>query len=291
MSSRSVGLIAAALPVAVAVFYALPVRAQQPTTPLAFEAASVKPNNSSDFHMAWHFLPGGKFSATNAPLFVIVGLAYDVGFQSVRLSGGPNWIRSEKYDIEATAGPSAIPAGSTVKQRDDRTRVMLQNLLADRFQLVMRRETREMPAYVIVVAKNGPKLHKSSLEEKDCPEIPARGGRLACHIINGGMGRGLHAKAVTLTDIVTFVENWSDRPIVDQTGLQGLFEVETDGWAPMLPRARPPGQEPSAEEIAMADPTRPTLFMIFDRLGLKMEPQRAPVETFVIDHVEKPTEN
>ena len=291
MSSRSVGMIAAALPVAVAVLRAFQARVQPPATPLAFEAASVKPNNSSDFHMGWHFLPGGKFTATNTPLFVIVGLAYDVGFQSVRLSGGPNWTRSEKYDIEATAGPGAIPAGSTVKQRDDRTRLMLQNLLADRFQLVMRRETREMPAYIVTVAKNGPKLHKSSLEEKDCPESPVGDGRLACHIINGGMGRGLHAKAVTVSDIVTFVENWSDRPIVDKTGLQGLFEVETDGWAPLLPRARPPGQEPTAEEIAVADPARPTLFMIFDRLGLKMEPKRAPVETFVIDHVEKPTEN
>jgi uncharacterized protein (TIGR03435 family) len=79
--------------------------------------------------------------------------------------------------------------------------------------------------------------------------------------------------------------------VVDETGIHGLFEVETDGWAPLRPRPVAPGAEPSAEDIAMADPTRPSLFLIFERLGLKMESQKAPVEVFVIDHVEKPTEN
>jgi uncharacterized protein (TIGR03435 family) len=221
---------------------------------------------------------------------MIIAAAYDVPFQSMRLSGGPRWSYSEKYDIEATPPAGAIPAGTSIKERDDKARLMLQNLLADRFKLAMRRETRELPAYVVVVAKNGPKLQKAGIDEKGCTEAHVGNGP-PCHMINGGMGRGLHAKAVTVTDIVAWVENWSDRPMVDRTGLQGLFEIDTDGWAPMRPRPLPPGREPTAEDIAMADPARPTLFMIFDRLGLKMEPQKAPVDTFVIDSVEKPTEN
>ena len=91
--------------------------------------------------------------------------------------------------------------------------------------------------------------------------------------------------------MVAFAENWSDRPIVDKTGIEGLFEVDTEGWVPVRPRIVPPGREPTAEDIAAADPTRPTLFMIFARLGLKMESQKALVETFVIDQIERPTEN
>ena len=167
---------------------------------------------------------------------------------------------------------------------------MLQALLADRFKLIIRREAKELPVYAVVVGKNGPKLQRAKIEEKDCPEGPENYG-VSCHSFMGGMGRGIHAKAVTVSDIVMFVENWSDRPVVDKTGIQGLFEVETDGWAPLRPRPVAPGAEPSAEDIAMADPTRPSLFLIFERLGLKMESQKAPVEVFVIDHVEKPSEN
>jgi uncharacterized protein (TIGR03435 family) len=259
---------------------------------LAFEAASVKPNKSTEMRgMGLRFLPGGRFTATNLPLYAIIAIAYDIAPLSLRLSGGPEWIRSEKYDIEATAGSDNNPSVMSAKARQDMTRLRLQDLLADRFKLTVRRETRQLPAYVVVVAKKGPKLQKAKVEENDCREGPLPDGDLLCHVINGGMGRGMHAKAVTVSDIVMFVENWSDRPVVDETGIHGLFEVETDGWAPLRPRPVAPGAEPSAEDIAMADPTRPSLFLIFERLGLKMESQKAPVEVFVIDHVEKPTEN
>ena len=88
---------------------------QSSTAPLAFEAASVKPNKSAT-RPGMQFLPGGRFTATNMPLQLLIASAYDVPFQSVRLSGGPNWIRSERYDIEATAGPGAIPPGSRLRR-------------------------------------------------------------------------------------------------------------------------------------------------------------------------------
>lgn len=265
---------------------------QPATITLTFEAASVKPNKSTEMRgMGLRFLPGGRFTATNLPLYAIIAIAYDIAPQSVRLSGGPDWIRSEKYDIEATAGSDNNPSVMSAKARQDMTRLRLQALLADRFKLTVRHETKQLPAYVVVVANKGPKLQKAKIEENDCLEGPLPDGGPPCHVINGGMGRGLHANAVTVSDIVMFVENWSDRPVIDKTGIRGLFEVETDGWAPLRPRPVAPGAEPSAEDIAMADPTRPSLFLIFDRLGLKMESQKAPVEVFVIDHVEKPTEN
>ncbi len=285
------GMLSVAAPIFVGILNAPPVRAQSaPDAALAFEAASVKPNKSPEFRGGVQFLPG-RFRAQNLPVYWVIAAAYNIGPQSVRLSGGPEWIRSEKYDIEATAGSGAMPAGLSAKAREDRVRRMLQTLLADRFRLTVRRETRDLPAYVVVVAKNGLKLQKASIDEKDCSDAPAAGG-IRCHVINGGMGRGLHGKAVTISDITGFVENWSDRPMVDGTGIPGLFEVESDGWTPMRPPPPPPpGTPPNPEAIALADPARPTLFMIFDRLGLKVESQKAPVEMLVIDHVERPAEN
>jgi uncharacterized protein (TIGR03435 family) len=270
-------------------------RAQSQTgTPLAFEVASVKANHSSDMRgMNFQFLPGGRISAKGVPVFLLIAEAYDVAFQSVRISGGPAWIRSfdDRYDIDAVAPKGSIPAGLTSKARQKKTRLMLQTLLAERFKLKVISETKELPAYVLVVGKNGPKMQKSKLEEKDCTEATPTPNDIPCHAVNGGMGRGLHAKAVDMADVVMFVENWADRPVIDQTGLTGLYELDTDGWAPMRPRpARPDGQQ-TAEDIAMADPTRLTLFQVLDKLGLKLEARKAPVETFVIDRVEKPTEN
>ena len=256
--------------------------------------ASIKENNSPDFRgVGLQFLPGGRLVVKNLPLFMIVANAYDLPSQSDRLTGGPDWIRRERYDIEAAAERGSIPEGTSVKVRHDRMRLMLQTLLADRFHMVIHRETKDLPVYTVVVAKGGPKLQKAAIEEKDCPESTPDPADLAgCHRFRGGQGQGLHGQAVSLQDVVSAVSNFADRPVIDKTGLPGLFNVQTDGWVPMRPRPpRPPGQEPTPEDLAFADPARPTLFQIFDRLGLKLEPARAPVEMFVIESADHPTGN
>jgi len=289
----TVGLAAVAAPVVIGMTHALPLRAQsQPR--LAFEVASVKHNTSTDRSgMGMQVLPGGRLVAIGAPLFLVVAVAYDLPFQSDRLTGGPDWLRTERYDIEATPEKGVIPAGATVKERNDKVHLMLQTLLAERFKMVIHREIRELPSYVVTVKKDGPKLQKAAVEEKDCAETPA-GPKYpaACYGFSGGQGQGAHGQAVSLTDLASFVSNWSDHPVIDKTYLQGLYNIQTEGWVPMRPRpARPAGQDPTAEDLAFADPARPTLFQIFDRLGLKLESQKAPVEMFVIESAERPSEN
>jgi uncharacterized protein (TIGR03435 family) len=279
---------------AAAMYGAVLMAQPQAAKPRAFEVASVKPNTSEDLrNAALQYLPGGRFVARNVPLIFIIGEAYHVPYTSARLSGGPDWVRREKYDIEGTAPADAFPAGTPAKTRVQGTRLMLQALLADRFQLVMRRETKEAPAYLITVAKGGPKLQKSKLTESFCAETSESFGDAdSCHAFNGGQGRGLHGAAVDLSDLTLAVEGFADRPVVDTTGLKGLYNIQTDGWVPMRPRPpRPPGTEPSAEDLAFADPTRPTIFAIFEQLGLKLESQKAPVEVLVIESVERPAAN
>lgn len=273
---------------AVALVLHVPWLRAQPEKPLAFEVASIKANKSIDPHSFGTIKgkPGGRLTITGAPLYMIIAAAYNVSFQSPRLSGGPDWIREARYDIEATAEKGSIPAELSPKEQDAKMRLMLQALLADRFHLTMRHESKEVPVYAVVVNKGGPKLQKSETEAKDCAE-PGKEGGVPCHRFMGGQGRGLNGQAVNIADLAGFVENWSDRPVLDKTSLQGLFDIKSEGWAPLIPSGGPHG----GGEENLADPSRPTLFTIFEQLGLKLEPQKAPVDIYVIEKVERPSEN
>ena len=141
----------------------------------------------------------------------------------------------EVYDIQATASKEAFPSDLTKKERNDRERTMLQSLLADRFKMKMRIDPTDQPVYVLVVAGGGPKLQRSQTKEQDCDQ-PPKGTQLPCHALQGGQGRGLHGDAVTMADVVKFVQNWTDKPLVDETGLTALYNVQTEGWVPMRPR-------------------------------------------------------
>ncbi len=252
----------------------------------SFAVVSIKPDRSTEPRaIGWQFLPGGRFRAENLPLIMLIAAAYNVPFQSSRLSGGPDWIHGERFDIEATAENGAIPAGATADEREQKMRVMLQTLLAQRFHLKMRRETKDQPVYAVVVAKGGPKLKAAEIEEEGC----GASKDIDCHNFHGGRGRGLHAKAANIADLALFVSNWTDRPLVDKTGLKGLFQFETRGWTNMAPGPTPaPG---ALAEDGQDAASIPTIFTVFADLGLKLDAQRAPVESFVIESVERPSGN
>jgi len=238
------------------------------------------------------FLPGGRF-VSKGPLFSVIAAAYDLlPYRGGRLTGGPDWLRTRSgaLDIQAT---SVNPAGLSVQERNDRMRMMLRALLADRFKLKIRRETKEMPVYALVVSKGGPKLQKADIQEKDCTEGPfivmPGTPNTACHSFIGGQVRAIHARAVNLADVATYVENWTDRPLVDKTGLKGLYHIETTPWQPMDPGSSPPPAGARQDGVNVAD--LPTIFEVFGKLGLKIELQKDQVEMYVIEHIEKPSEN
>jgi uncharacterized protein (TIGR03435 family) len=168
-------------------------------------------------------------------------------------------------------------------------KAMMRTMLADRFQLVMRKETRETAVYALTVAAGGPKMVPGAIEEKDCPAGPATGAP-TCHQFTGGVVRGLHAKAVDMEDLAGYLENFTDHPVVNRTGLSGLFGVDTEGWRPLnVPAEPPPGA--SAADLAMLDPARPTLFVVLRRLGLDLKQSRGPVDFYTVEKVERPAAN
>jgi uncharacterized protein (TIGR03435 family) len=270
------------------------VAAQAQTKPaVSFELASIKPSKDTDFRRSEvKLLPSGRLVATNFPLQVLIAAAYRLPYQSPRLIGGPGWVRSDRFDIEAKAASDAIPNVVPAVEKRTRMLLMLQNLLADRFKLVMHREVKELPVYAMAVSKEGLKLLRAKIGEDDCFDADHSNqqdlGNISCHAIAGGQGYGLHAKAIDMSDLAVYIENFTDRPVIDKTGVTGLYQIDTKGWVPLRLKQALPGQK--AEDGSDLD-SMPSLFAIFGSFGLKLEAQKGPVEIFTIEHVERPTGN
>jgi uncharacterized protein (TIGR03435 family) len=232
------------------------------TPPASFEVATVKLNKSGDRAMGNHFDPE-RGTWTNTPLRVLITNAYRV--QSDQLLGGPDWIRSERWDIEAKT------EGATTTQQKFR---MLQPLLEDRFKLKVHRETREMPEYRLVIAKRGSKLREFKKEDGDTRQMGTR------------IGRGLiDAHGTEFNELTFFLRSELGRPVVDATGLTGKYDFKLD-WVPDESQPNSGGDAPPP------DATGASIFAaIQEQLGLKLEAMKGPVEVLVIDHVEKPSEN
>ena len=247
-----------------------------------FEAVSIKPASSGDpRNMRMRVLPNGDLTASAVPVLLLVQYAYDVPVNpSPRLSGLPGW--RETYDIEAKAPANAVPPGLPESEKRGRMQEMIRRLLADRFKLVMRVEQKTMPVYALTVASGGPNLPKSTIAEKDC--IFDTGTPESCH--NFVEGRGFHAlnaRAITIDDLASYIENWTDLPVVNRTTLSGLFAVETEGWRPMRLPPRPPGfpQAPNFDDL-------PTIFTVLGKLGLELKQQEAAVPVYTVEHIERP---
>jgi uncharacterized protein (TIGR03435 family) len=124
---------------------------------------------------------------------------------------------------------------------------MIRGLLTDRFRLVMRVENKTMSVYALTVASGGPKLRKSAISGKACTFDT---GPEACHNFVGGLGHPLNAKAIDMDDLVYYISNWTDLPVVNRTALSGLFTVNTEGWVPMRLPPPPPNATPALSPFA-----------------------------------------
>jgi uncharacterized protein (TIGR03435 family) len=258
----------------------------------AFEVASVKSNKSGDQRTMIQMPPGGRYTATNIPLRLLLRQAYEV--QEFQIVGGPNWLASDRFDIIAKA-----PDGTTGPEQ---MRLMLRALLADRFKLVAHTETREMPIYSLVLAREDGKLGpKLSAAKVDCdarfsaarrggppPEFPAPGQQAECAFMMapGSMNVG----GMPMLELARALSPAVGRIVIDKTGLNGRYDFQMT----YTPEGRGfgPGPGPGGAEPPPADPNTPSLFTALqEQLGLKLESARGPVDVVVIDRVEQPTED
>ena len=264
----------------------------QSATRPAFQVASVKPSTSGvPFHIV-RPQPGGRLTAQNAPLLMLIQNAYAV--QAYQVVGGPAWIHTDGYDIEAKPESQA-----------DRQQVwlMLQTLLADRFKLALHRETRDLPVYTLTTARGGIKAQPSkpgACPSSDQSALPGSSAMTPCGMVRVTMasaGVQMEGSKIPMAEFIRVLAGLMGRPVIDKSRLTGEFEVHVsfipDENTVGLPRAGGPGGlgDPGAPPPP-SDPNLPNIFAALqEQLGLRLASTKGPVEVLVMDHVERPAAN
>jgi uncharacterized protein (TIGR03435 family) len=274
--------------------------AAQDTGKVAFEVATIKLNKSGDPGQFIRRQPGGRVTVTNMPARQLITFAYQLA--QFQLIGGPAWITSDRFDMVAKleGDPEFGPPGSG----PDPIQRAMQTLLADRFQLKLHRESRDLDIYALVMAKPGggpgPGLKKSDIDCAEIargrrgqpppqgpPPIPAGGGPIPCSIM--GTPGIIRVGGFPISQITTMLGGMTGRMVVDRTGLTGNWEFVLT-FAP--PQGGPPPGAQLPPGIPAPDPDAPSLFTALqEQLGLKLESTKGPVDVSVIDGVEHPTED
>jgi uncharacterized protein (TIGR03435 family) len=268
-----------ALAVAGAVLGACCALGQSTTPSQEFEAVSIKPDKSGESAESIHPAPGGRFTATNVTAKRLIEWAY--GVRSFQLSGEPGWVDSERFDVAAKADGN--PRYDFLQPKLE---TMFRAVLADRFQLAVHTVTKELPIYSLVVGKNGPKIRAA--EEGDCPEVP--NPQSPCRYLRTNKFGQLNALRAPAGALALVLVPFTGRMVIDKTGLKGSFTYTLD-WTKYLQPVQV-GNDPVTPTIFDPASLEPAIAEALEQqLGLKLEPGKGPVDTLVIDHVERPSEN
>lgn len=235
----------------------------------SFEVATIKPNPSGGSSMQQFTIRNRDFTVRNGSLMDLIASAYSV--QAKQIVNGPDWMNTDRYDISGIVDQEGVPS-------DKQFRSMIQKLLADRFRLTFHRDHREMAAFVLTADKSAARLPPTQLTG------PLPG--LGYHTAPGGMM--LSVRNGTISDFAVFLQAFVlDRPVVDQTHIDGKFDFDVT-FTPdeSMFNGRPPH---AADDTA--DPA-PDLFVAMQQqIGIKLTAEKTEVPVIAIDHVERPTPN
>jgi bla regulator protein blaR1 len=287
------GFAAVALPIVIGLVNATPLRAQSSAGNAAsvtptFEAVTIKADESGRMvhnMVRVMFTPDG-FTASNVTLAQVIQEAYGVG--SNQISGAPDWLSSETFDVEANVDSSV--AGQLRQLDDDKRRLaqqrMLQALLANRFNLSLHAESEVRTGYQMVIAPNGPKLRQSKPGDTYSDGFKTGGGEIVGgHRMLMGLGGGqvvsIGGQGVPLAGLAKQLSQQLGSTVVDKTGLNGNYDFNVQ-WTPesQTSGATSPGSSPSSLFTALQE-----------QLGLELKSQTGPSQILIIDHVEKPADN
>lgn len=261
----------------IAIALAVIASAQPPAKPLEFEVASIKPSDPATKGSSILTDRVGGLTVKNVPVKNLITMAYNI--RDFQLSGGPGWIGTERYDIVAKPERNAEAPPDTDlssmsddqrKTRDEQWKERVRTLLATRFGLVIHKETKEQSVYVLSVAKGGSKL-------KVVTPVPGTNQGM-----RGDRGRA-QGMAAPISMLVNNLSSAVGRPVLDKTGLAERYDFVLQ-WTPDVAAAENP-------DAAPAD-SGPTIFTALqEQLGLRLETAKGPVDTIVIDQIERPSAN
>ena len=241
--------------------------AAEPSGP-RFEVASIRPGNNPHATMIRRQPTGGRFTTQNTTLRALLSYAY--GVQGHQITGGPAWIGTDLWDI--TARPEGdVPEGL---EGDARLRQMMQNLLAERFGVVIHNETKELPVYGLMVAKSGAKM-----KQVDAPQPAAF-----------RMGMSQFTLVGEVSQLISQLVRVTGRSVADETGLKGNYEMKLS-WTPdPAQQAQFAAAHGTAPDFAAAE--GPSLFTALqEQLGLRLDARKGPVVVYTVEKASKPSEN
>jgi uncharacterized protein (TIGR03435 family) len=243
------------------------IQAQAPTSKPKFEVATVKPDiPDKPGGYALNCTGGTGFVAKEQMLVTLLEFAYDLPYGANRVASVPPWIASPETRFE-------IHGKVERKVTFDECRQMVQSLLADRFKVVLHRENREFPVYLLSVAKKGPRLHPTTENPNVLSSVTLNGAQLQ---LGDGYRTTASGRGMSMPELARFLTTLPavGRPVIDKTGLTGFYAFSLDFAS------------------TLGDDTRPDLFAALqEQLGLKLESTRGPIQILVVDHAEKPSEN
>lgn len=227
-----------------------------------FQVATIKPSTQDESRTL--YIQRNRFVTTDTSVVDLLKYAY--GLHELEIVGGPEWLKTRKFDVVGDSETQTMPTSDDFKK-------MVQELLRDRFRLTAHKETRELSVFEIIPAKSGPKLEKSNWPPERVPTVGYSPGQLS--VANA-----------TISDLATFVQRHvTDRPVFDETGITGRYDL-TVRWTPDDFQVQ--GSDQGGNSIT----SLPGFFTaIQEQLGLKLQERKHPAEVFVIDHVDMPSEN
>ncbi len=247
--------------------------------PQSFEVATIRPTNPEvQSWFGWKITPSGRFVAGSESLYNLVVLAYGGKPVSGTITGGPKWLGSDRFDVDAKMDDSQVVGWDKLSdmERLERVRPMLQALLVERFHLKLHIQTELTPVYALVQAKGGAKLKQAppaAPEDAETRQARANGQAVATappggFKRNGNTFTGNATQMANLKGLIASISGL-DRIVIDETGLKGYynftFNLSLDKDGPTVPE------------------------QIQTQLGLKLEPRKVPMETYVIESAEKPS--